>query len=185
MRQYEAMYILDPGLEEARQTALVDRFRDLVIAQGATVELVDRWERRRLAYEVKGRREGYYVVMNFTGGPAAQAELNRVFGITDGVIRAMITKMDERTAARSIADAKAAAEAKAKAAEEAAAAAAAAAAEAAQLEAPAPAVAAPEAAPAPVAEAAPAEESAPEAAEAEPEAEAVAENGDEKAEDAS
>lgn len=176
MRQYEAMYILDPGLEEARQTALVDRFRDLVIAQGATVELIDRWERRRLAYEVKGRREGYYVVMNFTGGPAAQAELTRVFGITEGVLRAMITKMDERTAARSIAEAKAAAEAKAKAAEEAAAAAAAAEAEAAELVTAAPA-AAPEAA------AAPAEESAPAVAEAEPEAEA--ETGDEEAENAS
>lgn len=180
MRQYEAMYILDPGLEEARQTALVDRFRDLVIAQGATVELIDRWERRRLAYEVKGRREGYYVVMNFTGGPAAQAELTRVFGITDGVLRAMITKMDERTAARSIAEAKAAAEAKAKAAEEAAAAAAAAEAEAAELVTAAPAAAveaAPEAA------APSAEESAPAVAEAEPEAEAEA--GDEEAENAS
>jgi len=179
------MYILDPALEDAQQTALVDRFRDLVIAQGATVELIDRWDRRRLAYEIKGRREGYYVVMNFTGSPASQAELGRVFGLTESVLRHMITKMDERVAARAIAEAKAAAEAKAKAAPAPAPAAAAEAAEA--PEAPTavetPAVAVPE----PAAEAAPEEESAPAAAETadETQAEAEAATGDEKAEDAS
>src|SRR5438067_556554 len=115
MRQYEAMYILDPGLEEEQQGALVERFQGLVREQGGEIQHVDRWERRRLAYEVRGRREGYYVVMNFAGEPAAEAELGRVMRITDGVIRHMITKLDDRIAARAIADAKAAAEAKAKA----------------------------------------------------------------------
>ena len=58
MRPYEVIYILDPGLEDARQAALVERFSALLSEQGATVDLVDRWERRRLAYEIAGRREG-------------------------------------------------------------------------------------------------------------------------------
>jgi len=115
MRQYEAVYILDPSLEEAQQTALVERFTALVEGQGGTIQHVDRWERRRLAYEVKGRREGYYVVMNFQGSAAAEAELMRVFGITDDVIRHMIVKMDERVAQKAINEAKSAAEAKARA----------------------------------------------------------------------
>src|SRR5438270_13222959 len=106
MRQYELMYIIDPQLEEDQQNALVERFQALVTSQGGELQHLERWERRRLAYEVKGRREGYYVVMNFAGEPAVEAELGRVLGITDGVIRHLIVKMDERTAARSIAEAK-------------------------------------------------------------------------------
>jgi len=125
MRPYEAIYILDPMLEEEQLTALVERFRTLIGNQGGEVLHVDRWERRRLAYEVKGRREGYYVVMNFRGTPAVEAELSRVMRISDGVIRQMVLLMDERKADKTIAEARAQAEAKAKAAAEAEAAAAA------------------------------------------------------------
>ena len=139
MRQYEVVYIMDPQLEEAQHNTLVERFQGIVTAQGGEVQHIDRWERRRMAYEIKGRREGYYVVMNFQGAPAVEAELDRVFGITDGILRHLITRMDDRRAARAIAEAKAAAEAKARAQAEARAAAeasaAAAEAEAAEVEA--------------------------------------------------
>lgn len=138
MRQYEAVYILDPALEDAQQNALVERFQTLVGDNGGSVQHIDRWERRRLAYEIKGRREGFYIVMNFQGESATEAELARVFKITDGVLRHMIVRMDERLAEKSIAEAKAAAEAKARAEAEARAAEEAAAAEAAALEAAAP-----------------------------------------------
>jgi small subunit ribosomal protein S6 len=115
MRQYEAVYIMDPTIDEEQQNALVQRFSTLVGANGGEVQHIDRWERRRMAYEIKGRREGLYVVMNFQGEPATEAELSRVFGITDNILRHMIVKMDERTAQKAIKDAKAAAEAKAKA----------------------------------------------------------------------
>jgi small subunit ribosomal protein S6 len=181
MRKYEAVYILDPSLEEEQLSALVERFSTLVGAQGGEIKHLDRWERRKLAYEIKGRREGHYVVMNFDGVPATEAELSRVFGITDGVLRHMIVRMDERKADKQIAEAKAAAEAKARAAAEREAAEAAEAAAAPPAPAPvAPVAAAPaeatpaEAAPAEVApaEAAPAE-AAPAAVE-----EAPAETGD-------
>lgn len=160
MRQYEVIYIMDPSLEEDQLTGMVERFQTLVEAQGGSVQHLERWERRRLAYEVKGRREGFYVVMNFRGDSAAEAELARVMGLTDGVLRHMIVRMDERLAGKAIAEAKAAAEAKAKAeaeqqaAEAKAAEAAAAAAAEAAANAPAPAVPAVE----PEAEAAPAAE---------------------------
>jgi small subunit ribosomal protein S6 len=151
MRQYEVTYIIDPQLEDADQGALVERFQTLVAGNEGEVQHVDRWERRRLAYEIKGRREGHYVVMNFQGTSATEAELNRVMGLADGVLRHLIVKLDERMAKRAIAEAKAAAEAKARAAAEA---------EAKAAEAPA------QPAPAPAATAAPAESAAPATAEA-------------------
>jgi small subunit ribosomal protein S6 len=57
---------------------------------------VDKWERRKLAYEVKGRREGIYLVMNFTGTPATEAELTRVLGITENVLRHIIVRTDTK-----------------------------------------------------------------------------------------
>jgi len=151
MRQYELVYILDPQLDDAQQTALVERFQTLIGDNGGEIQLVDRWERRRMAYEIQGRREGYYVVVNFRGTTATEAELSRVLGITDGILRHMIVRMDERKADKAIAEAKAAAEAKARAQEEARVAAEAAAAAQAQADADA-AAAAPAAGDAPAAE---------------------------------
>lgn len=159
MRTYELMYILDPMLEEEQLTALVERFRTLLTDQGAEVVHLERWERRRLAYEIKGRREGFYVVVNFRGAPAAEAEANRVLGITDGVLRHMIVRMDERRAQKAISEAQAQAEARTRAQAEARAAAeaqaAAAAAEAQALESAARTAEAAPAAPAAAAVAAP------------------------------
>lgn len=115
MRQYEAVYIMDPQLEEAQHDALVARFSTLVQDNGGEIQHVDRWERRRMAYEIKGRREGFYVVMNFRGTQATEAELLRIFGITDGLLRSMIVRMDDRRAEKAIAEARAQAEAKARA----------------------------------------------------------------------
>jgi small subunit ribosomal protein S6 len=139
MRQYELVYILDPMLEESQQGALVERFQNLITSHGGDVQHLDRWERRRLAYEIKGRREGYYVVVNFRANPETEAELSRVLGLSDSVLRHLITRMDERRAQKAIDEARKAAEAKARAEAEARAAAeaqqAAAAQEAAALEA--------------------------------------------------
>jgi small subunit ribosomal protein S6 len=96
MRKYECTYILDPGLADEQQEPMIDRFKTLVSENGGTVDAVDKWERRRLAYEVKGKREGVYVVMNFSGEPSTEAELGRVLGIADGVLRHMIIRTDQK-----------------------------------------------------------------------------------------
>ncbi len=94
MRKYECAYILDPGLSEEEQEPLVERFKTLIADNGGAVDAVDKWERRRLAYEIKGKREGVYVIMNFAGEPATEAELGRVLGITEGVLRHMVVRTD-------------------------------------------------------------------------------------------
>jgi small subunit ribosomal protein S6 len=96
VRKYETTYIIDSTLADEDQTALIDRFQRLVAEQGGTVDGVDKWERRRLAYEVKGKREGIYVVMNFTGPSAAEAELQRVLRLTDNVLRHIVVRVDEK-----------------------------------------------------------------------------------------
>jgi small subunit ribosomal protein S6 len=96
MRKYECTYILDPGLADEQQEPIIDRFKTLVGDNGGTVEAVDKWERRRLAYEVKGKREGVYVVMNFSGEPQTEAELGRVLGISEGILRHLIVRTDQK-----------------------------------------------------------------------------------------
>ena len=96
MRKYECTYILDPGLDDEQQEPMVERFKTLVGENGGTVDAVDKWERRRLAYEVKGKREGVYVVMNFSGEPSTEAELGRVLGISEGILRHLIIRTDQK-----------------------------------------------------------------------------------------
>lgn len=91
---YEAMYILDPSLNEEAVAALVAKFKAVVEANG-TVSEVDEWGKRRLAYPINDLNEGHYVLMTFTAAPALPAELDRVLKITEGVMRSMIICKDE------------------------------------------------------------------------------------------
>jgi len=90
---YEAMYILNPALTEEQTAALVAKFKGVVEANG-TVSEIDEWGKRRLAYPIDDLMEGYYVLMTFTAVPAIPAELDRIFRITDGVMRSMIICKD-------------------------------------------------------------------------------------------
>ena len=94
-RPYEAVYILDPDLSEEQITAVTTRYRSLVETNGGQIQKVDIWERRKLAYEVKGRTEGIYVIMQFTGQANVEAELRRVFQISEDQIRSLIVRLDE------------------------------------------------------------------------------------------
>lgn len=91
-RSYEAIYILDPDLGDEQVQAIVARYRQVVENTGGTVASADVWERRKLAYAIKGRTEGVYVVMHFTGEAKVEAELRRVFQISEDQLRAMIVK---------------------------------------------------------------------------------------------
>ena len=91
---YEAVYILKPDLGEEQIAALVERFKSVVEANG-TVSEVNEWGKRRLAYPIQDLMEGYYVLMTFTAAAAVPAELDRIFRITDGVMRSMIVCKDE------------------------------------------------------------------------------------------
>ena len=88
--KYEAMLVFSVVNGEEATTALVEKFKAL-IAENGTVENVDDWGKRRLAYPINDEVEGYYIVVTFTGAPSFPAELDRVVKITDGALRVMVT----------------------------------------------------------------------------------------------
>ena len=90
---YEAVYILDPAMNEEQIAAMVEKFKKVVEANG-TVSEVEEWGKRRLAYPINDLMEGYYVLMTFTAAAAIPTELDRIFRITDGVMRSMIICKD-------------------------------------------------------------------------------------------
>ena len=91
---YEAMYILDPSLNEEAVAALVAKFKTLVEQNGTLAE-VEEWGKRHLAYPINDLTEGYYVLMTFTAAAAIPQELDRIFRITDGVMRSLIVCKDQ------------------------------------------------------------------------------------------
>lgn len=87
---YEVMYIINPNLGEEAIAAIVEKFKTLVEENGTLVEM-EEMGKRKLAYEINYISEGYYVLIKFTSAPDFPAELDRVLGITDGVMRSLIT----------------------------------------------------------------------------------------------
>jgi small subunit ribosomal protein S6 len=96
MRHYEVMIILDAGLEEDGIRAVVDRATQLITNGGGTVDKVDRWGKRRFAYEVHHRSEGYYVLVEATAEPAPLTDVDRMLGLADDVIRHKIIRLPDK-----------------------------------------------------------------------------------------
>jgi small subunit ribosomal protein S6 len=94
LNKYELMLIIDPGAEDDRKTEIVDRVRATIEKAKGKVAGVDEWGKRKLAYEIKGQSEGTYSVVTFTATPTAVAEVERVLGITDDVLRFMTVRLD-------------------------------------------------------------------------------------------
>ena len=92
--KYELMYIINPNLSEEETAAVVEKFKALV-EQNGTLEELEEMGKRKLAYEINYISEGYYVLVKFTSGPDFPAELDRVLGITDGILRSLITRRPE------------------------------------------------------------------------------------------
>lgn len=86
---YETIMVLNTKNGEDAVNALIDKFKALIESHG-TIDSVDDWGKRRLAYEIQDETEGYYVLVNFTCPPEFPAELDRVYKITDGVLRSLI-----------------------------------------------------------------------------------------------
>jgi len=93
INSYETVFILSTKLGEEGAAAVVEKFKKLIDKHG-TVESVDDWGKRRLAYPIQKQTEGYYTLINFKSAPAFTAELDRVFKITDGVLRSLIVKKE-------------------------------------------------------------------------------------------
>jgi len=96
-RKYEAIYIVKPDASDDQINATIKRYRGIVETAGGEVERTGVWERRKLAYEIKGYTEGIFVLLNFIGEATVEAELRRIFQISSGEdqIRYMIVKPEE------------------------------------------------------------------------------------------
>ncbi|MDO4269782.1 MAG: 30S ribosomal protein S6 [Eubacteriales bacterium] len=92
--KYETIFIVNPSLEEAAVTAVQDKFKSLVEANGTNVEVED-WGKRRLAYPIEDLMDGFYTLIRFESAPAFPAELDRIYKITDGIMRSLIVCLDD------------------------------------------------------------------------------------------
>lgn len=102
LRPYEVMVIFDAGLEEGAIRAVLDRAAEVIRAKGGEPGRIDLWGKRRFAYEMKHRHEGFYVVLQATAPPAAMAELDRMLLLADEVLRHKVIRLPEAAVGRSL-----------------------------------------------------------------------------------
>ena len=94
MRKYATICIVHPSLDEEAVKANIEKFKGVIENGGGTVENVDFWGKRKLAYEIAKVNEGFYTLINFEANTELPKELDRVFRITDGVIRHIVVKQE-------------------------------------------------------------------------------------------
>jgi len=87
--KYETIFIIRSNVDEESRTALIERFKSL-IEQNGTIDEIDEWGNRRLAYPIDDEREGYYVLINFTSEPSLPAEIDRIYQISEDILRSII-----------------------------------------------------------------------------------------------
>ncbi|MDR3107419.1 MAG: 30S ribosomal protein S6 [Bifidobacteriaceae bacterium] len=103
MRPYEIMIILDPNLEDKQVQPTLDRFLKVVKDAQGTIDQIDIWGKRRLAYDILKHSEGHYAVINFTAGPQAAAELDRVLNLSESILRTKLLRAFPAAAAAAVA----------------------------------------------------------------------------------
>ncbi len=94
MRPYETLFVLKPDIDEEATTAAIERFANLIQENQGAVEQLNRWGKKRLAFEVEDYREGYYTLILFQGEPATANELDRMMRLSDDVLRHIIVRRD-------------------------------------------------------------------------------------------
>ncbi len=94
MNKYETIFVANSSLGEETVKALVEKFTSL-IGSNAEVEKVEEWGNRRFAYPIEDLTEGYYVLVKFASAPEFPAELDRIYNITDGILRSLIVKCEQ------------------------------------------------------------------------------------------
>ena len=96
MNKYELIYIIDTAVEEEARKALIEKFNGIIAANGGEVVKVEEWGKRRLAYAIDYKTEGYYVYVAFNGASELPKELSRNLGINESVIRSQVVKLVEK-----------------------------------------------------------------------------------------
>ena len=96
MNKYELVYIIDAALEDEARKAVIDRFNGMIEQNGGKVLKVDEWGKRRLAYPINDKPEGYYVLVNFKSSSDLPSEMERIFGITEGIMRSIVIRHEDK-----------------------------------------------------------------------------------------
>ena len=96
MNKYELIYIIDTTVEEEARKALIEKFNGIIAANGGEVVKVEEWGKRRLAYAIDYKTEGYYVYVAFNGASELPKELSRNLGINESVIRSQVVRLVEK-----------------------------------------------------------------------------------------
>ena len=91
--KYESVFIVKPDLSEEAAKAAIEKFTGIITSNGGVIDNIDEWGKKKLAYLIDDYSEGYYYVVTFTAAAAVPAELDRVFNITDGILRSIIIKL--------------------------------------------------------------------------------------------
>jgi len=93
LKKYETIFIINSEVGEESTKALVEKFKN-ILETSAQLETIDEWGKRKLAYEIDDKNEGYYVLANFSSEPSFPAELERVYKITEGILKYIIIAKD-------------------------------------------------------------------------------------------
>ncbi len=96
MRQYEMMVILDPEVDERTVKPSLEKYLAVITGDNGTVDNLDVWGRRRLAFPIKKKNDGIYVVLNFTSTPATAKELERQLGLNESILRLKLLRPDAK-----------------------------------------------------------------------------------------
>lgn len=94
MKKYEAMYVITPELEDEAMKGIVEKYSGIISANGGEIEKVDEWGRRRLAYPIDYKNEGYYVLTTFQGNPELPRELERNLNNDESILRFLVVRQD-------------------------------------------------------------------------------------------
>lgn len=97
VNSYETLFVIDADLTEEETKALVEKFQGLIADNGEITE-VNEWGKRKLAYPINDKTEGYYVLVNFKSESTLPLELERIFGITEGILRSIVIRHEEKKA---------------------------------------------------------------------------------------
>ena len=96
MNQYEVMYVVDAALEDSARNELINRFNELVVKNGGEVERVDEWGKRRLAYAINYKTEGWYVLVTLKAPAALPREIERNLGNMEAILRYLFVRLEEK-----------------------------------------------------------------------------------------
>ena len=93
--KYETVFIAKPELTEEAAKAVLEKFTGIITSNNGVIDNVSEWGKKKLAYPIEDLTEGYYYVVNFTSGAELPAELDRIFNITDDILRSLIIKLEK------------------------------------------------------------------------------------------